>query len=382
MKKVAIRCVFLAIFLLFLPLRAAAAQEGEAPVAPAEIEQQFSAFCEGLPPEVRDLLPETLKSGNITGVEETLREEGGIRAVLSAVGRITGLTLLQALSLLARIVGLLLLYAVFRALSPEKSSGLARALSLCSTLSLALLLFALQGDTLQSLESFFDTVQGFSATMLPLMGSLYAMGGNVRVAVVNHGIFSAFLSILQVFYAGSATGIAGVCLALALLDAVASGISLRPLAGLIKRSYTLLLSFLMVLLCGVLGVQSTLAKAGDSLALRTARFAAGSFLPVVGGSVSESLRTVAASVEYLRSVVGSVGITVLFFAFLPPFFNVLLTRLSFLLGGSVAKLLCCEGAEKLLSEMASVYGYFLAVIASLFVMLVFSLTLFAHCAAG
>ena len=36
--------------------------------------------------------------------------------------------------------------------------------------------------------------------------------------------------------------------------------------------------------------------------------------------------------------------------------------------------------EKLLSELASVYGYFMAVIASLFVMTVFSLTLFARCA--
>ena len=43
-------------------------------------------------------------------------------------------------------------------------------------------------------------------------------------------------------------------------------------------------------------------------------------------------------------------------------------------------LLGCDGEEKLLAEMASVYGYFMAVIASLFVMTVFSLTLFARCA--
>ena len=67
---------------------------------------------------------------------------------------------------------------------------------------------------------------------------------------------------------------------------------------------------------------------------------------------------------------------------LPIFLSLLLTRVAFLLGGATAKLLCCEGEEKILGELASVYGYFLAVIACVFVMLVFSLTLFARCAAA
>ncbi|MBQ9777533.1 MAG: hypothetical protein IJW22_01285, partial [Clostridia bacterium] len=171
-------------------------------------------------------------------------------------------------------------------------------------------------------------------------------------------------------------------IAFALLDVLAGNLSLRSLGGLIKRTYTLGLSFLMLLLCGVLGLQSTLAKASDSLALRTARFAAGSFLPVVGGSVGEALRTVAGSVEYLRGVVGAAGLAVLFFAFLPTFLSVLLTRVTFLLSGALAKLFGCEGESVLLGELGSVWGYFLAVTGSLFVMMTFSLTLFARCAAA
>jgi stage III sporulation protein AE len=213
-----------------------------------------------------------------------------------------------------------------------------------------------------------------------MMGALYAMGGNVGAAVANHGVMTAFLSILQTVISGTVLPIAGICLAMALLDAVSGKLSLRPLCGLIKRTYSLLFSFLMLLLCGVLGIQTTLAKGSDTLALRTARFAAGSFLPVVGGSISEALRTVSGSVQYLRSVTGTGAILVLFFSFLPVFLSVLLTRIVFLLSGSAAKLLGCEGEEKILSELASVYGYFLAVIASIFVMTVFSLTLFARCA--
>ena len=72
----------------------------------------------------------------------------------------------------------------------------------------------------------------------------------------------------------------------------------------------------------------------------------------------------------------------LFFCFLPPFLSLLVTRIAFLLAGAVAKMLSCKAEEVLLTELASVYGYFLAIISSLFVMLIFSLTLFARCAAA
>ena len=76
------------------------------------------------------------------------------------------------------------------------------------------------------------------------------------------------------------------------------------------------------------------------------------------------------------------GILVLFFAFLPLFLSVLFTRLAFLLGGSVAGMLSCPREERLLSELAGVYGYFMAIIACLFVTVSFSLTILAHCAAA
>jgi stage III sporulation protein AE len=213
------------------------------------------------------------------------------------------------------------------------------------------------------------------------MGTLYAMGGNVRTAAVNHGVFSAFLSVLEIFCAGSVLPITGICLAFAMLDAIVGRGNLRGLAALIKRTYALSLSFLMGIFCFVLSTQSTLAGAGDTLALRTARFAAGNFLPLLGGSISETLRTVAGSVQYLRGVVGTGAILALFFLFLPLFISILLTRITLLLGSAVAGFLNCDAQGKLLTELAAVYGYFLAILAAVFVMVIFSLTLFTRCAA-
>lgn len=345
-----------------------------------EVAPYWQAFLEYIPDEVASLLPPEFFTTDPTGAADAVTTASGGRAVLAVIGRMTGLALRENLFLLAQICGVLLISAVFRGMGKGLEGGLGKALSFCGTLTLVVLLFSLQRDRFSQISAFFQILQKLSLAVLPLMGVLYAMGGNIGAAIANHGVMSLFLTVLETVIAGSVLPVAGICLALALPDAVSGKFNLRAIGALIKRTYTLVFSFLMMVLCGVLGIQTTLAKGADTLALRTIRFAAGSFLPVVGGSVSEALRTVSGSVQYLRSVVGTGAILVFSFLFLPTFVSVMLNRIVFMLGGSVAKLFGSDGEERILSEMASIYGYFLAVTASLFVLVIFSLTLFARCA--
>ena len=388
MKKRALIGALLCLWLLgglLLPVGAEAREttaEEEAGIAEesAKIHPLWQEFLGAVPAEVRELLPEGFFEEDMTKVGESVSEATALDTVLSVVGHLSGLAFREYLAVFAKVCGVLVLAATVRAAFPAAAKGTGRAFSLCTTLVTVTLLLQVCRRDFSEIGQYFRTVGELSLAMLPLMGTLYAMGGNISAAVCHHGVMSAFLAVLEKVCATMVLPVAGICLALALLDATFSDVCLRSLATLFRHTFTWGLSFLMVLLCGVLGMQTTLAKGADTLALRTVRFAAGSFLPVVGGSVSEALRTVSGSVGYLRSTVGVGGIVVLLLVFLPTFLSVLLARLCFLLSGAVAGLLSLPGEEKVLSEFASVWGYFLAVIAALFVMNVFSLTLFAQCA--
>lgn len=345
------------------------------------IGEDWQRFLDTIPDEVRDVLPESFFSGDMALVGESVREAGAFSAILRVIGRLTGVAIKQNLALLASIAGVLVLAATLGAFF-EKKSSVSRTFDFVVCLTTVILIFTLSATRFDEIRAYFDTVSALCVAILPLMGMLYAMGGNVGAAVANHSVMSAFLVVLEKVFAASVVPVASLCLLLALIEAVSGNISLRSLTTLVRRTFTWVASLLMLVLSFVLGVQQTLAKGADTLALRTMRFAAGSFLPVVGGSIGESLRTVAGSVTYLRATVGMGGVLVLFFAFLPMFLSVLFTRITFLLGGAMAGMLSLPRAERLLGEFASVFGYFLAVIAALFVMIFFSLTLMAHCAAA
>lgn len=349
----------------------------------ATVRSEWQAFVDGLPETVAGRLPEGFGDADPAVFDAAVKEAITLPGLLHMIGRFFGADIGKNVSLLARICGMLVLVALFRALAGEKmSAGLEHVVSLCSILSITGLLLTGGSADFAALSAYFKTLGGVCLSFLPLMGTLYAMGGNIGAAVANHTMMSAFLSFLETVCGNTVLPVAGLLLAFALMDAFGGRVSLHSLSLLIKQTYTRVLAFLMLLFCGVLGLQHTLARGSDTLALRTARFAAGSFLPVVGSSVSEALSTVSGSVQYLRGTVGVGGIAVMIYLFLPMFLSVFLTRTTFSLSAAAAGLLHCTREEKFLTEAASVWGYLMAVIASLFVMVVFSLTLLARCAAG
>lgn len=372
-------CAVLFAFLLLLP---AGAEEATGAAESVE-ESGFGAireFRESLPPEVTALLPDGFFGEDPETVASAVQNAADVPKILAFIRDFLGVSLRQALPLLAAVSGILVLSAVLRAVGATSGAGTGRAFSFCSVTVLTLLLLRQSLSGVSRLRAWFEMLCTLAGSMLPMMGTLYALGGNVGAAAANHTVMSVFLSVAQMLCTRAVLPVAGICLLLAVCDALTGRAALKPLGNLIKRTFTLGFSFLMLLLSFLLGLQTTLAAGSDTLALRTVRFAAGSFLPVVGGSVSEAMKTVAGSISYLRTLAGSGGILVLFLFFLPTFLTVLTTRIVFLLCGALAELLEAKSEGRVLSELASVYGFFLAVIAAVFTMAVFALTIFAHCA--
>ena len=372
-------CAVLFAFLLLLP---AGAEEATGAAESVE-ESGFGAireFRESLPPEVTALLPDGFFGEDPETVASAVQNAADVPKILAYIRDFLGVSLRQAFPLLAAVSGILVLSAVLRAVGATSGAGTGRAFSFCSVTVLTLLLLRQSLSGVSRLRAWFEMLCTLAGSMLPMMGTLYALGGNVGAAAANHTVMSVFLSVAQMLCTRAVLPVAGICLLLAVCDALTGRAALKPLGNLIKRTFTLGISFLMLLLSFLLGLQTTLAAGSDTLALRTVRFAAGSFLPVVGGSVSEAMKTVAGSISYLRTLAGSGGILVLFLFFLPTFLTVLTTRIVFLLCGALAELLEAKSEGRVLSELASVYGFFLAVIAAVFTMAVFALTIFAHCA--
>ena len=349
----------------------------------SQISGEYSEMLDSIPEEVAELLPEGFYSEDAEEAADAVDKMNSPSYILKSVFSLLGANMGQALKLLAQILGLLIICALFGVLKNLfPSEALSGALTLCSTLGVAGVIVSSQQTFITMVINFVDKLNIFAAGMSPVMCALYALGGNVRSAVVSNGALLIFLNVCELFCGNSVLVVAGICMAMAFVTAVAPGVNLKSLGNAVKKTYTFSLGFVMLLLSFTLSSRTVLSARADSLAARSVKFIAGAFIPVVGGSVGDSLRAVGGSVDFIKATVGVGGIVIVVLLLLPTLVSLLMARMTFIFGAAAAEILGCEREGKLLGEMGSIYGYLCAVVSICSVTFILALNVFVHCTAA
>ena len=136
-----------------------------------------------------------------------------------------------------------------------------------------------------------------------------------------------------------------------------------------------------MILTSSLVAQNIIASKADGMAMRGAKFAASSFIPVSGGTVSSTLGTLASSVEMIRGSVGVIGIIAIIFMLLPTVIELAIMRLICSISEFAAGMLSCTGEQRLLSEIGGLYGFLEGVAVLCSVIFIIAFAIFASVSA-
>lgn len=345
--------------------------------------EEYSDFLDVLPEELKELLPDGIFSSDTETVVAAVETMSDFSYLLQTFLSMVGIKAATCLQLSASVFGVLLLSAVCRAVQTAfRQANVAHAFAFCTSLVILSFLLNRGYETIQNVTDYFSALNTVTAASLPLMGALYAVGGNVSTAVAASSGLTVFMTLLEEGVGKTIVPFCGICLAFATIGSLNPSLRTDTLLGTIKKHYTTCLTFFMMLLLTMLSAQTTLASKSDTLAMRSVKFAAGNLIPVVGGSLSELLRTVGAGVGYLRGTVGICALLLLLLLLLPTLIELFLVRFCWQLSASVADLLGCDHEKKLLEEFASIHGYLIAAVCICSSVLFLGFTLLAHCASA
>lgn len=326
-------------------------------------------------------LPEGLDSKDPEEVGEAIQGMTDPRSLLETVLAIFRSQWGSALRLLATLCGLLILSSVFGTVrSSLGSEGTATVFRFCSTAAILAAILAVQIGHLESVRDFLGRLSDLMGAMIPVLGSLWAMGGNVTTAAAGTGTLYVFLTVTERLCAATVIPVCGFCSSLALCSALSPQVGVKGLSGAVKKIYTFSLGLVMTILLFSLSSQTALTAAADSVTARAARTVSSTVIPIVGGAVGDTLRVLGSSVQYMKSIVGLGGILFLFLLLLPCLVSLLLCRLAILLATGVAELLGCDVEGRLLGDLGGIYAVLIAVVSMCSVMFMLALTLFVRTA--
>ena len=120
-----------------------------------------------------------------------------------------------------------------------------------------------------------------------------------------------------------------------LVSAVTERYKVTQLANLLRNIGIGILGILLTVFLGVLSVQGATGAVTDGVALRTAKFVTGNFVPVVGKMFSDATDTVMSASLLVKNAVGLTGVIVLLFLCAFPAIKILTLALIYNLAGAV-----------------------------------------------
>lgn len=349
--------------------------ETDLPQESVTMPPSFGELEEVLPSEITDLLPDGLFSEDTKTALNAAEAMTDWRFLLDALLRAVGLGMEDTLGFLFTLLGMIILYSILHALRKSIGGRSGEMLDFCLRLA-AFGAIALQTvGMVEAVKTYFDRLGTLMNAMIPVMGALYAMGGNLGQAAANGELLLVFLTVCQWVSTSVTPPVCALCMAFSLMDAFGSSVSLSPLAARVKGGYTWMLGLITFLLSLALSAQSIITSRADTLGMRGVKYAVGQMLPVVGGAVSGTLGTMADGISALRGICGVSGVILLALTLLPTLIRLLLGRLALSWATTFASMLGCDGEAKLIGEMASLYGYLAAAVAICSVLFVLALTL-------
>lgn len=368
-----IKKLFLMIPLLLLlvtPLEVAATNTEAVTMPPA-----YTSIPDTLPPELEALLPDGLFSENAEEALSATSELTDWRYLLNTLGAVLGLGLEDTVGLLCVLVGIILLAAVCARLRDGLGSAGGEILGFTVRLTVYTAIALQTVGALSAVQTYFDRLMALTGGMIPVMGTLYALGGNLGRAAVSSELMLVFLGICQYISTTITPPLCVICTSFSLMDALGVRLTLSPLCDQLKRWYASVMGFVMFLLTLALSTQSLLAGKADTLGMRGIKYAVGNTIPVVGGAIAGTLSSVGVGVELMRSVCGVAGILLVAILLLPTLVKLLLLRATLRLAATVASMLACDGESKLLGDVASLHGYLAAAVSVCSVTFVIALAL-------
>lgn len=365
-------CVICAMLLLSCALAVSAGAVGAEGFFEA---QEWEDFKESLPEGVQDELSRDADSEE--EFCEAVEEMSSFSYILGAILDALGIELASALRLFCSLCALLILSAVFgTASSSMANSSLSSAVRFCSAGAIFATVVYTQYGHFERTEEFFSSIGQLMRTMIPVSAGLWAMGGNISTASTGGAGLYVVLGACEHLLGSSVIAVCCAMSVLALCDAMSDEMKTGKLMSAIKKIYNFFLCAVMTLLLWSLSSQTAISAAADGAVARGARMVSGSVIPILGGSVGETLRTVAGGVAYLKSVFGIGGILMIFALVLPVALSVLMARIVFLLCAGIADMLGCGAEGRLLENVGEIYGSILAVVSGVSVTFILALCIF------
>ncbi len=182
-------------------------------------------------------------------------------------------------------------------------------------------LIQMTSSTLTSIKGIFDGIFPILLTLLTAVGGTTSVGIYQPAIALMSSIIISFITyiLLPIFIFSMVFSVVGN---------LSNNIKLDHFVSFLHSAFKWIIGLCFTIFLGFISIQGIMAGAVDGLSIRTAKFALKSYIPIVGGYVSDGLSVIMASSVLIKNAIGGVGLFLLLSTIISPILNIVLFMLS------------------------------------------------------
>ena len=201
-------------------------------------------------------------------------------------------------------------------------------------------------------QSTMTTLDASVKGLIPILFSVIAAGGGLtQAAVVQPTIFVAS-QVMAVIIHQFLFPMILFSFALIITDHFSGAARLKLFGDLLHKIIKWVLIFSLTIFVGIITVQSITGSSIDAVKLKGAKYAVNTFIPLVGGTLSEALESIGGSVMLIKNTTGMAGIIGIILLCLVPVVRTFIVVFIFRLTAAVCQPVSDERFCTLLGSIA------------------------------
>ena len=279
-----------------------------------------------------------------------------------------------------KLLGTLILLAVFsmiltqlqQAFEKHAISKVAYAITYMVLMIIALNSFYL---TMQFTQKAIETMSNFMVSIVPILLVLMASTGSITSAALFHPIIMFLVHTSGIFVQYFVLPLLFLSTILLIVSTMSEHYKVTKLALFIRNIAMGALGIFLTVFLGVLSVQGATAAVTDGIAIKTAKFVTGNFIPVVGRMFTDAADTVMGASLLLKNTLGVVGLVILLLICVFPALKVLALALIYSFTAAILQPLGGGPIVECLSIIGKSVLFIFAALAAVCLMFFLSLTI-------
>lgn len=266
--------------------------------------------------------------------------------------------------------------AILCAITQQLSDSTRQVSDLVATILIAILLILPTNALINLGRNTIENLSEYGKLFIPVMTTALAAHGGVSTSAALFAATTAFTALLNSLIANVIVPLLYTYICLSTVTCVLGDESLKRLRDFSKWLTVWSMKAIMYVYTGYMTITGVISGTVDASALKAAKLAISSAVPVIGGILSDASETVLVGAGIVKNSVGMYGLFVMISLWIGPFLKIGVQYVLLKISVSVAGMFTSKNISELLGDFTGAMGMLLSMISVQTLLLIVSTVCF------